>query len=102
MVFAVAAGALSSCALLQPDYGEPDPDCGWAPGMEVGWAGEGNPADFGLLERRDEAPPGDIYVEAEPALPRQEDGFSDERQVCVVVAPGQGYAFSVPDGWEPP
>jgi hypothetical protein len=70
--------------------------------MEVGWAGRGSPAEFGLVERGDFAPPGNIYVESEPALPRQHEGFSDERQVCVIVGPSDGYAFSVPDGWEPP
>jgi hypothetical protein len=70
--------------------------------MEVGWAGHGKPADFGLSEPGDESRPGAIYVEAEPELPRQEEGFPDERQVCVIVGPDRGYAFSVADGWEPP
>ncbi len=102
LALVLVAGALTSCAVVQPDYGEPDPMCGWAPGMEVGWAGRGRPADFGLADRGDPAPVGNIYVEAGPALPRLDEGFSDERQVCVIVGPSRGYAFSVPDGWEPP
>lgn len=102
MAFAILAVALASCALVEPDYGEPSPDCGWAPGMEVGWAGQGDPAEFGLGERGDFSRPGAIYVEAEPTLPRQEPGIPAGRQVCVIVGPGQGYHFTLPDGWEPP
>ena len=102
IVFAVVAGALTSCALVHTDYGEPDPMCGWAPGMEVGWAGEGNPAEFGLLEQGDFARPGAIYVETQPVLPRQDERIPDGRQVCVIVGPSTGYHFTAPDGWEPP
>ncbi len=102
MASAIIAIALMSCALVEPDYGEPSPWCGWAPEMEVGWAGRGNPADFGLVEGRDSVRPGNIYVEAEPALPRQDPLLPPERQVCVILGDGQGYAFSVPDGWEAP
>lgn len=73
--------------------------------MEVGWAGKGRPADFGLLDWGDSAPAGNIDVEAEPVLPRPrqyDERIPPERQVCVIFAPDQGYAFSVPDGWEPP
>jgi hypothetical protein len=72
--------------------------------MEVGWAGKGSPAEFGLLERGDFARPGDIYVEAEPALPREHEGIPDGRQVCVIVERDGSliYAFTAPNGWEPP
>lgn len=95
-------------SLLQPDYGEPDPMCGFAPGTQLAWAGHGDPAAFGLMEQSsEEAIPGDIYVEAEPVLPRRDGGMPDEPVVCVIVAPGHStgteiYEFTVPDGWEPP
>jgi hypothetical protein len=98
----MAAVLLVSCSIVAPDYGEPDPMCGWAPGMKVGWAGRGSPADFGLLEPRDLGRPGAIYVEAEPVPPRQDEGIPPGRQVCVMVSPTRGYAFTVPDGWEAP
>jgi hypothetical protein len=70
--------------------------------MEVGWAGRGSPAEFGLSEPGDFARPGNIYVEAEPTLPRQDERLPGDRQVCVIVGPSDGYAFSAPDGWESP
>ena len=101
MALAILAGALTGCAPAQPDYGEPSPDCGWAPEMELGWAGQGDPAEFDLAERGDSLRSGAIYVEAEPTLPRQDQRIPPERQVCVIVGGGQSYAFSVPDGWVP-
>ena len=102
MALAILAGALTGCALAQPDYGEPSPDCGWAPEMELGWAGQGDPAEVGLAEPRDSLRPGAIYVEAEPTLPRRDPRIPDGRQVCVILGGGHSYSFTAPDGWEPP
>ena len=101
-MLASIAGLVAGCGSLPWLTRDPPEECGFIQGLEIIWAGRGDPVALGIVQppAGEDLGTGEIWVFASPSG-GVNDGF--QPNFCYIGPPEQGVAVgTVPEAWEPP